>query len=251
MLAAEPVLDFALPRRPGRAGGENPAAAGAEGAALAALAGCREEATFLSRLSARRSQEPRGVGMAWVFQQAAGQSGFHSFASVEDDDAVAEGSDHAEVMGDPEKAEGALDLDFADEIQKLGLHAGIKCGCGFIQDQQLRIAAQGHGQAEPLPLTAGEFVGEPGEEGGIRRKAQALKQRAKPHHRRGLPFLAMDAGKERHLIRRGHEGVEGLERVLGYPGEPCPSDSVPIRTGPIHGDPKGLDPALFLMGARR
>lgn len=175
MLASEPVLDFALPRRPGRAGGENPATAGAKGTALAALTRGGQESPFFSRFSSHCGEEARRVGMARMFQQAASRSGFHPFATIEDDDAIAQGSHHAEVMGDPEKAEGPLGLDVPDEVQELRLHTGIQCRGGFIQDQQFGIAAQGHGQAEPLPLTAREFVGEPGEEGGIGRKAQALK----------------------------------------------------------------------------
>ena len=65
----------------------------------------------------------------------------------------------SEIMGDQE--DGCVEICFqiVHEIQDLSLNRDIQRGCGFIGDDQVRIAGQGHCYHHPLPHAATHLIG--------------------------------------------------------------------------------------------
>ena len=63
--------------------------------------------------------------------------------------------DGAEPMGDDER--GAVAQQFVQSRLNQLLALGVKVAGGLVEYQDLRIGQQGAGDAEPLPLAAGEL----------------------------------------------------------------------------------------------
>ena len=82
----------------------------------------------------------------------------HDFALVHHDSAVGDFSHHPQVVGDEEHTHTVFLLQDADEREDVLLDSDIKSGGRFVGDEQLRIAAHGHGNHDTLFLSAGEFV---------------------------------------------------------------------------------------------
>ncbi len=243
MLAAETVANLPLPGGPGRAGGAGVPAPGAEGTSFAAFAGRGQVSAFPRGLSARGGEQAIRVGMPGLFEQAFGRTCLHRLAAVEHEDPIAHRSHYAKIVGDPEETEGALRLDAADEFKEIRLDAGIQGRGGLVQDQQLGIAAQGHGEADPLPLATRKLVGKPFEERSVRREPQALQQGHESGERRGFAFLPVDARQQRKLLGHRHKRVERLKRILRHPRQARATDLIPGESGLPHRHPKGFDPS--------
>jgi hypothetical protein len=154
-------------------------------------------------------------------------------------------------MGDPEKAQVTFPLEFQQEIQEGALGQDVQSRGGFIEDEQLRVAGQGHGQADPLALPPADFQGEAIQEPLISGQPQSIQQGPQP--RQGFPagFLPMNTWQEGQLFSQGEQGVQGFARILGNPGQPGSPDVVAPRPGPVHGHPEGLDGTFTLVDTLR
>ena len=101
-----------------------------------------------------------GVGVLRGVEQGLDRGQFDEPASVHDGDAVTDDPQQGEVMGDEEKGEMLLLLQLTEEIDDLGLHGNVQGGCRFIGQDQLWLQAETAGDVHPLPLSAGQFIGQ-------------------------------------------------------------------------------------------
>ena len=104
-------------------------------------------------------EEAFGVGVAWVCEEGGGGGAFCDAAAVHDDDFVAHFGDDPEVVGDEEDGHAAFRLDFADEVEDLGLDGDVEGGGGFVCDEQGRFEGEGEGDDDALAHAAAELVG--------------------------------------------------------------------------------------------
>ena len=138
---------------------------------------------------------------------------------VHDRDPVGDVPDGGQVVGDEQQREPELPLQPAQQVQHLRLDADVEGGDRLVADQEVGLAGQCAGDADPLPLTAGELVRIPVGDRGV--QPDQLQQLG--HPRRTLA----PAGPELvHLQRLGHRlrdrapRVERGERVLEHHAGP-------------------------------
>ncbi len=62
-------------------------------------------------------------------------------------------------MGDENVGQAALALQALEQVENLGLDRDVKRGYRFVADDQVGLRRERAGDAEPLPLAAGELVG--------------------------------------------------------------------------------------------
>ncbi|MNC40884.1 hypothetical protein D3C75_896250 [compost metagenome] len=67
---------------------------------------------------------------------------------------------HGQVMGNEQIGQIPLALELLEQVNHLGLNGYVQSGDGLIRHDKLRLDGQRPGNADPLPLAAGEFVGE-------------------------------------------------------------------------------------------
>ena len=80
------------------------------------------------------------------------------FAAIHDEDLVGDFRDHAEVVGDEDDGHAAGVAELAEDFQDLRLDGNVERGRGFIGDEQLRIAREGHRDHDALLLSARHLV---------------------------------------------------------------------------------------------
>ncbi len=61
-------------------------------------------------------------------------------------------------MGDEQHRQAKPRLEVFEQVQNLRLHGDVERGDGFVRHQDFRLERQRPGDADPLPLAAGEFV---------------------------------------------------------------------------------------------
>ena len=65
---------------------------------------------------------------------------------------------HGEIVADEEIGQPEPLLQVAHQIEDLRLHRDVERAGRLVADQELRLARQGAGDGDALPLAAGEFV---------------------------------------------------------------------------------------------
>ncbi len=65
---------------------------------------------------------------------------------------------HAQIVGDEQHAEIELVFDIRQQLQHLRLHGDVERRHRLIRHQDFRLQCKRTGDADPLPLTAGELV---------------------------------------------------------------------------------------------
>ena len=93
-------------------------------------------------------------------------SEFDDLAEIHDGDAMAHSADDGEVVGDEEIGEAEAILKLLEEVDDLGLDRDIEGGEGLIGDDEPGLDGEGAGDADTLPLAAGELVREAVSESG-------------------------------------------------------------------------------------
>jgi ABC-type dipeptide/oligopeptide/nickel transport system ATPase component len=86
------------------------------------------------------------------------RAGLHHLAVAHDDDPVAHGADHPQIVADEEIGEAVLLLQVAQQIDDLRLHRHVEGRGRLVQHDQLRFQDQGAGDGDALPLPAGKFM---------------------------------------------------------------------------------------------
>ena len=77
---------------------------------------------------------------------------------VHDGHAFDEAGHQGEVVGDPEDGHAETLLQTVQQLHDLRLDGRVERGGGLIGDQEARLAGDGHGGKNPLPLTPRELV---------------------------------------------------------------------------------------------
>ena len=104
-------------------------------------------------------QKPFCVGVNGVSEDLPGIPLFHDKPRIHDVDPVRDAGDHPQVVGDIQDGHGGLFLNRFQQIQNLCLHGHIQGRGGLVGDHQIRVAGQGHGDHDPLPLPPAQLMG--------------------------------------------------------------------------------------------
>ena len=100
-------------------------------------------------------------------QQPASGALLHHPALVKNQDPVGDAQDHGQVVGDEDHGHSPLHLQVLEQLEQLGLLAGVEHGDGIVGHQQLGCQDQCPSQRHPLQLPAGQLMGVPAEEGVV------------------------------------------------------------------------------------
>ena len=107
----------------------------------------------------QRFQQTHRIRMGCLLVQVSDGRQLDDEPGVHDDDLVHHAGDDAQVMGDPDDGHAELLFQAQHQVNDLGLDGDVESGGGFVGDEQGGVARQGHGNADALPLAAGELVG--------------------------------------------------------------------------------------------
>ena len=101
----------------------------------------------------RVRMQRRGVDRALV-------GDLHDLAEIHHGDAVGDVLHHAEVVRDEQEGQAKLALQILQQVDDLRLHRNVERGDRLVADDEARAQHQRAGDADALPLAAGEFVRE-------------------------------------------------------------------------------------------
>ena len=96
--------------------------------------------------------------MPRVCKDALGAADLDHRSEVENDDPVADGLDDGEVVGDEKVGQSEFCFQVGKEVQHLRLNRDIQGRDRFVENDDSGIGGKRAGDADPLGLTAGEFM---------------------------------------------------------------------------------------------
>ncbi len=105
-----------------------------------------------------RGEQRLRVDRLRACEDLGGRTGLDHVAAEHHDRAVGDFGHHAHVVGDEQHAHVFLALQFAQQVEDLGLDRYIECRRRFVGDQQFRTAGKCHGNHHALAHAAGELV---------------------------------------------------------------------------------------------
>ena len=118
-----------------------------------------ERALALAHPVARqRAQEAHRVGELRALEHLDGVALLHDLARVHHADAVAQGADHPEVVGDEQDRGIGLVAQRPDQVEDARLDRGIETGRGLVEHEQLGIGGQRHRDHDALLHPARELM---------------------------------------------------------------------------------------------
>ena len=98
------------------------------------------------------------VRMARAAKHGRHRADLHRFSRIHDGHPIAGLADQSQIVRYVQHGRAELGGNIADQIHDARLHRHVERGGGFIQQQQLRIRQQCHGDDDPLLLAAGNLV---------------------------------------------------------------------------------------------
>ena len=104
------------------------------------------------------TQQTDRIGMPGQFEQHSDRCLLDGLAGIHDHDAIGIAGDDAEVMGDEDQGDIEPLRQILHQFQNLRLHGHVERRRRFVGDQELRIAADGHGDHDALAHAAGELM---------------------------------------------------------------------------------------------
>ena len=143
-------------------------AAGAEGATGGSVQGAgnvagEDDALILSGGLGVRQRNGRhealGIGMQGVVVNFLCVRQLYHFTKIHNGDSVGNVTDHQKIVGDEQVGQAHLVLEFIKHIDDLGLDGYVQGGHRLVADHKLRVHGHSPGNADALPLAAGELVG--------------------------------------------------------------------------------------------
>ena len=138
----------------------------------------------------------------------------HHVAQVHDADAVADILHHAQVVGDEEVGQVLLLLQVGQQVEDLGLDGHVQSGHGLVAHHKGGVEGQAAGDADTLPLAAGELVGVTAEHIGVQAAVLHDLEDIVPHG--GVAPLEDAVGHQALTddLTHRHTGVQGGVGVL-------------------------------------
>ena len=148
--------------------------------ALGDLPGDQGGATRLGPHPGGGGQQSGRVGVGRMGEQFGCRRLLDHLAGVHHGDLVGELGDEGEVVGDEEHGQALLFAQLVEELDDLGLDRHVEGGGRLVGDEQARLAAQRHGDHDPLAHAARELVGVGAEPLGGVGDVHALQQGRRP-----------------------------------------------------------------------
>ena len=105
-----------------------------------------------------RAQKSDGVGMLRLGEKRHDGGALDDAAGVHHHNIVGELGDDTEIVGDEDDRGAGFLTQRAHEVEYLRLDGDVERGCGFIGDQEPRLASERHRNHHPLPHAAREPV---------------------------------------------------------------------------------------------
>ena len=107
----------------------------------------------------RRAAQPAGVGVGWGWRAPARwRRARRPCPARSTSTSSRDGPHDAEVVRDEEVGQPGLLPQLGQHVEHLGLHRDVERAGRLVADQQVGLGGQGAGDADPLPLAAGELV---------------------------------------------------------------------------------------------
>lgn len=119
----------------------------------------RAEAVLFGAHSGDAGEEGLGVGVLGRVEDVLDRALLDDFTAEHYEDAVGDILDDAEVVSDEDEAHAEAAAEFGEELHDLFLDGDVEGGGGFVSDEELGAATEGHGDHDALLHAAGEFVG--------------------------------------------------------------------------------------------
>ena len=85
----------------------------------------------------------------------------YHFTKIHNGDSVGNVTDHQKIMGDEQVGQAHLVLEFIKHIDDLGLDGHVQGGHRLVANHKLGVHCHSPGNADALPLAAGELMGIP------------------------------------------------------------------------------------------
>jgi hypothetical protein len=148
-------------------------------------------------------------------------------SGVHDGDGFSQLSEQGEIVGDEQDRESELLAQAFDLGQDLPLGHDVEGGCRLVQDHDLRLEGQRHGDHDPLPHSARELMGVAAE--AVRADADHGEQLGGP--RPASPPVEPTAVGDEGIRQLGldiDDGVEGVHRGLEHNGDLGPAEAVQL-----------------------
>ena len=104
-------------------------------------------------------QQSLGIGVQRISKQGSHIAVLHHHTGVHNQHIITHFGHYAQIMGDHHDRGVQGLFQCPHQIQDLRLDRNIQGGCGFIGDQQLRVAGEGHGDHNSLAHSAAQLMG--------------------------------------------------------------------------------------------
>ena len=116
------------------------------------------EAVLFGAHAGDAGEEGLGVGVFGGGEDFVDGALLDDFTTEHDEDAIGDILDDAEVVGDEDEAHAEAAPEFGEEFHDLLLDGDVEGGGGFVGDEELGAATEGHGDHDALLHAAGELV---------------------------------------------------------------------------------------------
>ena len=97
--------------------------------------------------------------MPGVGEQLVGRGNLHHIAQIHNADPVGNVADNGQVMGNEQIGQTVFLFQLLQQVDDLGLNGHVKSGHALVAHHELGLHGKRTGDADTLPLTAGELVG--------------------------------------------------------------------------------------------
>lgn len=171
-----------------------------------------------------RVEQSLGIGMRAFYEDLVDRAAFDDFSGVHDGDFVGHLGDDTEVVCNEDDGHAAVFLEFAEEVEDLGLDGDVKCGGGFVGNEDFGVAREGHGDHDALSHAAGHLVGIVVDAGFGGRDADLLEEIDGGAVRVGFAEPLVQAEYGADLVADAEDGVEGGHGLLENHGNVVTAD---------------------------
>src|ERR1700722_16099247 len=112
-------------------------------------------------------QQGASVWMLRLLRDLPRISHLNNFSAVHDGDARCQVTHYRHGVRDEQIGQAEVPLQLRQQVHNLRSYADIQRGNRFVGDDELRAQGQGAGDSDSLPLSAAEFMREPGQDGRV------------------------------------------------------------------------------------